>query len=425
MKKLLSCLLTLAVLTSLALPARAADDVYLSDIKDRLISYSGLENKLGYDTAHSGDKIKIGGMWLEKGLGIHCNETDPTYIEFDISGYSYKYLDALIGMQTYSASGVFLDWGSAIFSVYGDEKQLYVSDTLNYGEEPAAISVPVEGVKTLRLQTSNAGGYSCDWCIWGEVRLSDEKEIEVTTEYKPTTENTQQTDAVKSAAMAYISDMTWGDCVNYDGSSITKDGNHYNEEIWHNGKFYAKGIGMHASPGGSYLELNLEGCAFTRFYALGMVSDTLSAYNISMASVQFVVYGDGAELCRSETIKYDEKYAEISVDITGVKVLKLLIDPTSDGISGDWGTWADALVCKGEPDTYLTEDVTTAQPATDTATAAIEQTDGATDSKTEEQTQSGSITHGGRGLWSTVGIIAGIVALSIVCGVIFTRRKKK
>jgi len=57
-------------------------------------------------------------------------------------------------------------------------------------------------------------------------------------------------------------------------------------------------------------------------------------------SVQFVIRGDGKELHRSEVVR-DGKERSFRIDVTGVRRLELICDPTPDGRNSDWGMWLD------------------------------------------------------------------------------------
>lgn len=60
-------------------------------------------------------------------------------------------------------------------------------------------------------------------------------------------------------------------------------------------------------------------------------------------SVQFEVKGDGRTLWKSRVIK-GGGMAAYSVDVSGVKSLELIVDPTNDGTGSDWGLWLDPVL---------------------------------------------------------------------------------
>jgi hypothetical protein len=60
-------------------------------------------------------------------------------------------------------------------------------------------------------------------------------------------------------------------------------------------------------------------------------------------SVVFIVKVDGHEAYRSSVIRGAKK-AKYQVDVTGVKTLELIVDPTEDGNHNDWGLWLDSVL---------------------------------------------------------------------------------
>jgi hypothetical protein len=62
-------------------------------------------------------------------------------------------------------------------------------------------------------------------------------------------------------------------------------------------------------------------------------------------SVRFIVKTDGHEAFRSAIIR-GAKQASYKVDLTGVKSLELIVDPTTDGKHNDWGLWLDPVVTR-------------------------------------------------------------------------------
>lgn len=57
-------------------------------------------------------------------------------------------------------------------------------------------------------------------------------------------------------------------------------------------------------------------------------------------SIRFEVKGDGKIFWKSKVIK-GGGLANYSIDVSGVKSLELVVDPTNDGTGSDWGLWLD------------------------------------------------------------------------------------
>ena len=384
-----------AVTTALILCISAQDeDFYLGDHKELVRSFSGLEDKLGYNTAHTGDVITIGGVTFDKGFGIHCNpQGQETYIEIDISGQDYSFFSAYVGMQNDSKDGVFLDWGSASFHVYGDGQLLASSDVCKYGDKPVLLSCTVKGVTTLRLVVDCVDGHSCDWSEWADAKLTNTKPEESDTPettFTPDKTDQRTPDEIISGKYTYASDMYWKDSISLTNNQIMRDANTANEWIFDSTmRIFEKGLGMHASSDGytSYVEIDITGMGFKKFASYYGVCSTTSAFDISMASVKFAVYGDGTLLFESDVMKYNDPFAYMECDISGVSALKIAV-AGAPSISGAWGTWGGAVLIKdgdgheildADPATTDEPEQTTAEPAQTTAepeqtTAEPEQT---------------------------------------------------
>lgn len=98
------------------------------------------------------------------------------------------------------------------------------------------------------------------------------------------------------------------------------------------GKIYATGLFAHAPSsyvfdlGGKWKRLSGEAGLHTQQQLYG--------------TVVFIIKTDGREAYRSPVI-HGAKTASYDIDLTGVKKLELIVDPTSDGNHNDWGLWLD------------------------------------------------------------------------------------
>lgn len=350
---LLSVFISLSAVALIAAAATSGDGDYgIGDHPEIVRSFSGLENKLGLNKAHSGDVITIGGVKFDKGLGLHCNPAGTeSYIELDISGLDYAYFTAYVGLQSYSKDGTFLDWGSIAFRVYGDGQLLAFTDTLKYGDAPVVISCPVSGVSTLRLVEDCVDGHSCDWGVWGDAKLTNGKPEEQTVpepEFTPDKTDLPTPDDRLTGAFTYVSDMYWTGCASYATNPVLRDANTVNEWIFDSDlNVFEKGIGMHASSADytSFVEVNIKDMGFSTFATYYGICGTTSAYDITMARVTFAVFGDGIKLFESGVMTYGQPFDYAECDVTGVSVLRIAIAGATS-ISGAWGTWGGAVLIK-------------------------------------------------------------------------------
>ena len=106
------------------------------------------------------------------------------------------------------------------------------------------------------------------------------------------------------------------------------------------GKTYERGFGTHAE---STLHINLGGEA-QKFSASVGVDDEVNKNPV--ASIEFVVRGDGKVLWQSGVLHAGDAAKDCEVDLAGVKSLLLEVGDAGDGVSYDHADWADArLMC--------------------------------------------------------------------------------
>ncbi|MFR8655530.1 MAG: NPCBM/NEW2 domain-containing protein [Bacteroides caccae] len=60
---------------------------------------------------------------------------------------------------------------------------------------------------------------------------------------------------------------------------------------------------------------------------------------IDEGSACFIIKGDGKELFNSGIVYGNESPLSVNIDLTGIRILELLVDPTDDGASGDNALW--------------------------------------------------------------------------------------
>ena len=99
------------------------------------------------------------------------------------------------------------------------------------------------------------------------------------------------------------------------------------------GKAYASGIGTHAN---SSFEIGLDGNA-SRFRVTVGVDDETNGNG----TVRFLVVADGKTLFDSKTMRKGDART-VDVDLTGVRLLRLVAEDAGDGIDNDHADWADA-----------------------------------------------------------------------------------
>ena len=422
--------------------ASSADEetVYLGDRQDLMLPRD-YEDAIGWNTAHSKEKLTVWDLSFEKGIGFHCREHALAYIEFDISELDMHYFRATVGVL--KDATYYIAEGSIIFRVYGDGKLLYETPVIKWNKKPAYICVDVTGVKTLRLEEDNAGSWVCDAGIWGDAALSktEPEAPEWYARFDPSNTDKKQEKSMVSGDYAYISDLYFKA---FTGEAECRDRNTAGEMIVdHKGRYYPKGIGFHASEGGynTYLDVDIEGLGFTKFASYYGISLTLTNYDITMANVKFALFADGKMIFESDAVKCGDEMKYIEKDITGVKILRLSVKG-NPRIDGAWGTWAGALLSKSgnvTDDMMFTdyfEAITkkdtepTPETATEIKTSVSEETPAPETPSAPEETETAppEVCPPKNDGWKTAAIIAGGALLALGAGVaafLIVRRKRK
>ena len=121
------------------------------------------------------------------------------------------------------------------------------------------------------------------------------------------------------------------------------------------GKTFEHGFGTHAE---GYVRIELNGEA-ERFQASVGVDDEMARQR---SSVEFIVVGDDKELWKSGILRAGNAAQECSVDLTGVKVLELIVTDGGDGNGYDHADWANAKFDAREHRIFPTNNGLAAEP---------------------------------------------------------------
>ena len=100
--------------------------------------------------------------------------------------------------------------------------------------------------------------------------------------------------------------------------------------------FYRYGIGVHAN---SYQEFDIGKLFKTLSFDYGI--DTAGG---PKGSVTFEVWGDDKKLFASQKISRYEYPRHADVNVTGVRILKLVVTDAGDGITDDHADWLNPLL---------------------------------------------------------------------------------
>ena len=375
---------------------------------------------VNYGTAPNGGTINIGNnVEFDHGISMHPPlEGGPAEAEFNIEGLGYRTFVALGGKDLFSG----IEVGGAIgikgtkvgMEVWVDGVKKAESGNIPY-PETYLFKVDITGAKKLKLVVTDGGDtIYCDTTSFAGARLFKQPIDELTDDVDPKPILPATPDpALKDKDKVYISDLPWVDYATYtsnDEMPEHRDENNGGEKISICGKNYEKGVCLHARPNDeSYLEVNIEGLGFTTFAAyVGMAES--EANDVTMGTCAFVVYADGVEKLRTDVMKAEDEAKLIKVDITDCKILRLAITNGGDTISGDWGTFASALIGR----TDNTEELF--------GTPVPSQTPGSTASTSEPTSSVGPTPPTGEVSFVFVVAAAGIVFTALVFTILIKKK---
>lgn len=110
--------------------------------------------------------LKIGSKSYERGLGVHANS--ELVVRLDRPGRSFS---AHVGVDNnWDTNG---QHGTVVFSVVLGGKEVFNSGLHKGGQEPANVSVALDGAREFVLRVSDAGdGFSWDQSDWSDAKVS-------------------------------------------------------------------------------------------------------------------------------------------------------------------------------------------------------------------------------------------------------------
>ena len=179
----------------------------------------------------------------------------------------------------------------------------------------------IEDIKvTNNVDTTKKGIYNASYeVVSNGIKVAKNSVVEVVSDYD------------------YLSDSDWTSAsTQYDTVRKNND-----LKLLVNGKVksFNKGFGIHAN---GEIVYDLSGKNYDKFEAFVGVSRSISAQNNS--SIIFSILADGSEIYNSGLMKYETQAKYVSVDIKGVKELKIVINDGGNGISSDHGVIGNPIL---------------------------------------------------------------------------------
>lgn len=364
-----------------------SDYDYLSDSQ-----WQSVQTQWGTPSTNTNIQGKVNGTvnTFNKGISIHANGK----VTYDLSGKDYDNFEALVGVN-YGSIGQNNN-SSITFKVIGDGKTLATTNVIKYADDMVSINVPIKGVKTLEIEVNDGGnGNTADHGLIANPKLT-------TNNAKPTL-SVEETTLVKLNSEFNLmdgvvaNDIEDGNLISKvqvesDGFSINKSGK-YNvvysvtdndgntatktrTVIVYSKYDYISDLDWESAESGwktvnkdsavnttSKIKLNIDGTIKEFDKGLGAAQNSEIVYNLdgeytyfttyvgtdknydhNSTSVKFKIFADGEEVYTSDVMRKDSKADFVSLDVTGVKELKLVSDEAGNGGLGDFASWADTKV---------------------------------------------------------------------------------
>lgn len=139
--------------------------VYLSDLKTiEALQVPYIEGDYPHRLNESvgGRPIRIAGRSYRRGIGVHARSA----LKFALDS-KFKTFTAALGVDTEVGT-----YGSVVFRVFGDDRQLFESPIVRGGDQPIELSLEVTGIQFLRLEVDFAdNGDVADHANWADARL--------------------------------------------------------------------------------------------------------------------------------------------------------------------------------------------------------------------------------------------------------------
>ena len=243
------------------------------------------------------------GTTYENGIG---GDSSESFEEYRLDG-TYSELRGRVVLdydaRTYTNEGNYL-------TIYGDGILLFRSQDVVAGCEPQDFTVDLTGVSTLKVVIEGNSAM---------LRLVD---CALYTDSSVPTLSTALQGQTQKQSRIYLSDLDWFNASN--GSWGTRGFEQYTTVKDNFGTTYANGLGGDSSE--SFEEFRLDG-AYSELR--GRVVLDYDARTYTNEGNYLTIYGDGILLFRSQDVVAGCEPQDFTVDLTGVKTLKVVIEGNS------------------------------------------------------------------------------------------------
>lgn len=321
LRSLLIACCVFQALCGFATPTRAAewkmnsaDNIQKAFVQDR--------GRAQRNQSFSAKALSVGGVAYKEGVGTHANS--QTYILLDGKA---EYLKGAVGVDDRNSQR-----GSVIFKVESVEPHavLWESKLILAGEPAVPFSIPVSGVRQLKLSVTNGGdGNSQDYADWLDVAVGYSGTTPVLSDAVYADDGGGNVWKLNRQSMELIS----------AGRGRTqRDQSASAKTLSVGGMRYRDGVGSYA-PSEAYISLDGKAARIT---GLAGVDDR--AGKNGSAVFQIVDVDANAVLWDSQLMKVGELPKRFSVPLDGVALVALRVSDAGDGNYGDHVDWLDVRI---------------------------------------------------------------------------------
>lgn len=305
-----------------------------------------------FDSNQNGGAISIAGVEYAKGIWTHPNQDTPAILVYEIGDLKYKYFSAVVGKDSMSGAGL------VQFTVEVDGELVASSRELRFGQSET-IQGEIAGGQQLVLYVYGVDGCLFDSSAWGNAILSMEPiEIDENSfrdeEYDPESDDYkgEYTEIYTgNEPEIYVSDLKWKNWRMIGANS--KQENPLNTPSFNcndsgniikiNGKEYEKGIRTHPDPD-TPADIVYDISKYSDKYEFFVATVGRESASNGDGYVLFQVLTDSELAAESPKLTLNEDYTMV-VNIKGVKILTLRVDPTEDSFFFDSSAWGNARLC--------------------------------------------------------------------------------
>ena len=368
-----------------------SEESYLSD-KEWESATSGWKSVNKDSAVNTSNKINLnvdGEIRIfDKGFGAAANSE----IIYNLEGYNYDYFTTYLGTdKNYNHNST-----SIIFKIYADGEEVYTSSLIRKDSKAEFVSIPVTGVKELKLVAlDNGDGGLGDFASWADCKLYttnsiptlnipntvvtklglpielneeysafDSEDGDITSNviisgevnfnkagiyeitYSVTDSDGNTISAIREVKVVdmndniYLSDIEWKSANNSYGRAtkdISASGNALRLTAEDGSVVtYEKGIGTHST---STIVYDLTGTNYGYFTSYVGVDRQMYG---TVGSVTFEVWLDGMKVYDSGFMSSRDSQKFVEVNLSGAKELKLVVTDGGNGNGSDHATWGDA-----------------------------------------------------------------------------------